>query len=140
MKEKRERVTCVIICVCGCAYLAACPTCAFSFTPTCMRARTTSAACTSPVVASTYTCSLLEPTTSSKADISFSCACGMFVCVYARTCVRMKRKGEQIHTHTQPIRHRHSEQHTHTSARAHTHTQIPVYTHNRDMYVDIYMI
>ena len=33
------------------------------------------------VLSVAYTCSLLEPTTSSKADISFSCACGMCVCV-----------------------------------------------------------
>ena len=35
----------MIICVCGYVYLAACPTCAFSFTPTRIRARTTAHTC-----------------------------------------------------------------------------------------------
>ena len=56
-----------------------------AITGTLPRTRQRARATERPVVASTYTCSLLEPTTSSKADISFSCACGMFVCVYART-------------------------------------------------------
>ena len=72
------------------------------------------------VLSVAYTCSLLEPTTSSKADISLSCACGMFACVCvfsrARACTR-----ECANAHARSRARAHTHMHTHAHARDHGH-------------------